>query len=578
MEKESAVYDAVIFLPENKKYKEVIKINRILVENEIPYFISYYNGKHIVIGPFVHPWKTACLECHITHHVNKLKKNAHIDLSVEDIGELAFALAVPGIFSSKQLSLIARNICREIKKIKEPNAVFGYLEKELYFLPDALEGAAEKYYRPITDCMCCHGINKKFRFFSEAVKDEAHTDGEDIIENCLKYTVAGFRSVTKEETKRMVEKALINIGADVSTEKAKDNPFEGIIPVYDSILLSVHKNNTPYIFTEQYSHGKGINASQAYFSAAFELFERISCRYYGEKEVIRATPKQLGCAAVDLSAFANQIVNHDSQFEAYDENMEMDWTWGNSLVTGKKVLVPASMAFFSDVVFKGNCFCRSSTGLAAGSTLEDAILQGLFELIEHDAWMIGQANPIVLPEIDIYSSSNKELLKAVEKMKERGYQIISRNYTNDMEIPVIRTWIYRPGQYTEYATNGFGASISAEVALERSITEAIQSSTPPQDEIVTRFNAENSKDILMGMRGIYSLYYLVQKDIRGVCDRGKVKITDFETKEYSSVKQILADVVSKIRKAIPGCDVTYVNLTREAIGIPAVRVLITGDV
>ena len=59
------------------------------------------------------------------------------------------------------------------------------------------------------------------------------------------------------------------------------------------------------------------------------------------------------------------------------------------------------------VKFKGDYVPVGSSGLSAGAALEDAILQGLFEVIEHDAWCIGQSNKTKLPIID-YSTVKKE--------------------------------------------------------------------------------------------------------------------------------------------------------------------------
>ena len=69
----------------------------------------------------------------------------------------------------------------------------------------------------------------------------------------------------------------------------------------------------------------------------------------------------------------------------------------------------ASLTFLTSTYFKGNFIPASSTGLAAGGTLKDAILQGIYEILEHDAWMIGQANMIKLPLVDIATSKNENL-------------------------------------------------------------------------------------------------------------------------------------------------------------------------
>lgn len=67
---------------------------------------------------------------------------------------------------------------------------------------------------------------------------------------------------------------------------------------------------------------------------------------------------------------------------------------GNSLVNNKPVLIPASLVYISNSVFKGNFLTLTSSGLSASENYLDAILQGLLEIVEHDSWMILQSRSI----------------------------------------------------------------------------------------------------------------------------------------------------------------------------------------
>ena len=279
-----------------------------------------------------------------------------------------------------------------------------------------------------------------------------------------------------------------------------------------------------------------------------------------------------------MDVFANQIINPFTPYEPYNKDVPVDWVWGQSLITGENKLIPASMVFLSKTIFKGQFFSNTSSGLSAGSTLEDAMLQGLFELIEHDAWIIGQANPLRMPLIDIHSSKNSALLNAVSEIEKMGLKVVSRNYTNDMGIAVVRTWIINPNNYSDYASCGFGASISPELALERSFTEAIQSATHVQNEEITEYSRKNTDDLLFGRYSIYSMYYLRQKDMDTSHETNAISISELPEYTPSSVRDALNYTISRIRNTLPECDILFVDLTREAIGIPAVKMLIVGDV
>ena len=79
-----------------------------------------------------------------------------------------------------------------------------------------------------------------------------------------------------------------------------------------------------------------------------------------------------------------------------------------------------------------------------------------------------------------------------------------------------------------------------------------------------------SRDSLFGM------YYFQKKDIEG--EAIYKSITDLPSERVSSVDMALEVALKKLRNAMPDCDVLFVDLTRQEFGVPAVKVIVTGDI
>lgn len=207
--------------------------------------------------------------------------------------------------------------------------------------------------------------------------------------------------------------------------------------------------------------------------------------------------------------------------------------------------------------------------------LEDAILHGLLEAVERDAWIIGQSNPFVLPIVDYETSKNSKIKDIISKIKEQGYDIITRDYTNDIGIPVYRTWIVNPNDYSRYAYTGLGCHVIPEIALERSITEAVQvddwSTTGGINFDAGMMNLEVLSESLIN---IYNQHFLVNKDILGTTDR-RTSILD-SVIEADSTLQVLLDTAKKVSEAVNG-HVYYVDLTKPGLETKVVRTIVTGD-
>lgn len=298
-------------------------------------------------------------------------------------------------------------------------------------------------------------------------------------------------------------------------------------------------------------------------------------QYTGHIPIICAKYTDVKDYAIDMPYLANMTMNKNTAYDKFDDNTEIDWVVATSVSDGMKKLVPAFMVFMYDVDLKGTLFGPTSNGAAAGLTVEDAILHGLLEVVERDALLIGQCNSYVLPIVDHESINNPKLKETISKIESLGYDVITRDYTNNLGIPIFRTWLVNKNNYSQYAYYGLGCHISPELALERSITEAVQTNDR------TDYGGDIGSDSLTqailkeSLVNLYNQHHLVNKDILGRTDKSTTigkPIFDMD-----SSGGIIKKLSEHIKKKING-DVYYVDLTKPGMNIKVVRTIITGEI
>lgn len=115
----------------------------------------------------------------------------------------------------------------------------------------------------------------------------------------------------------------------------------------------------------------------------------------------------------------------------------------------------------------------TSNGMAAGNTLEEAIVQGLCEIFERYSQGKMFAKEVVFPEIPREVAFESDYIKTiVTEIESKGYRVYMKDASLGKNFPVVASFIVNP-------KNGkvayrFGSHPSMEIALERSFTETFQ--------------------------------------------------------------------------------------------------------
>jgi ribosomal protein S12 methylthiotransferase accessory factor len=160
----------------------------------------------------------------------------------------------------------------------------------------------------------------------------------------------------------------------------------------------------------------------------------------------------------------------------FDEGSRIGWVWGYSLTRRRKRLVPASYVYLNyrrrdDEADLGAC---ASTGLAAATTREEAILSALLETVERDAFTLAWMHRRPGRRIDIDSGDLKQTLRTRLWADRPSVDVKFFDLTTDVPIPVVLVVMRRQSDCGPVACVGAASRLSPRQAIGKCIQEAGQ--------------------------------------------------------------------------------------------------------
>jgi ribosomal protein S12 methylthiotransferase accessory factor len=119
-----------------------------------------------------------------------------------------------------------------------------------------------------------------------------------------------------------------------------------------------------------------------------------------------ASARELGADAVEPERFAlfsaGQYEQPGFGFRPFTAETRVAWVAGRSLPDGRDAWLPAELVFLGDAAVDpaSRIAYSTSSGMACAERLDDALVRGLCEVLERDAFMIAWANRLSLPRLD----------------------------------------------------------------------------------------------------------------------------------------------------------------------------------
>ncbi len=368
------------------------------------------------------------------------------------------------------------------------------------------------------------------------------------------YTAGTHREIPPAKTLELINRIKEKAGI---TRVAEITGLDRIgIPIFTSIRPMASQGAVT-VYT-----GKGYSPEEAEVSAIMEGIERFS-----------AEPRGLGLvrgAYRDLSGHRDVLdPNRLILPRRYLTSEEIEWAEGYSLTRRSGVLVPAE-AVFHPYSRHNQLFRTNTNGLAVGNALEEAIVHGLMEVIERDAWSLFEAGRVRGRDLELTECESPMVRMILEKLDNAGIEVYAKDITSDVGIPTVAVAI--DDELTRdpaLLSLGVGTHLVAEIAAVRALTEAVQSRlTTIHGTREDTVKAEFARRIG---------YERMKKINRRWFSSSPERVNLGELRSFSG-KDFLEDIrytLNRLDRA--GLqEAIVIDLTRVETGIPAVRVIVPG--
>ncbi|WP_405677737.1 TOMM precursor leader peptide-binding protein [Streptomyces sp. NBC_01511] len=176
----------------------------------------------------------------------------------------------------------------------------------------------------------------------------------------------------------------------------------------------------------------------------------------------------------DRGFYADATYEKDHLVSPFDPDRPIPWVWGHSLRDERPILVPARLAHYSAGVDADNFVFECSNGCATGGSLEEAILFGLLELIERDAFLLAWYGRAQLTEIDLGSCASGTIRSMLDRAALHGYDVHAFDTRMDLAVPVVTALAVRRdgglGTLSFSAAAGFDPEGTVDAALSEVLT------------------------------------------------------------------------------------------------------------
>ncbi|MFI7606234.1 TOMM precursor leader peptide-binding protein [Micromonospora sp. NPDC049366] len=181
---------------------------------------------------------------------------------------------------------------------------------------------------------------------------------------------------------------------------------------------------------------------------------------------------------------------HGLYYAPYTPGEPMHWVWGWSLRDGRPRLVPEQLVYYLDRRTDQRKFVQEcSNGCASGSSPEEALLHGMLELVERDAFLLAWYGSARLAEIDPASCRDERVRFMLDRVDLLGYDIRLFDTRADLPIPVVTAVAVKRGDGLGQLCFAAGASLDPEDAVRAALCETA-SYVPGFDERVAASEPE----------------------------------------------------------------------------------------
>lgn len=377
-------------------------------------------------------------------------------------------------------------------------------------------------------------------------------------------------------------------GATLAAIQPFVSPLTGIVPE----VMRLHGNDAIHVFVTRQpvagsgvmAMGKGATETQSHVSCCAEALERYCAHFHGDEPRRLARLDNLGDDAVHPGSVlqfsesqyrSREAWNREHQGynwvpERFDESVAIEWTPAWSLSRGGRRWVPTAYCYYGYRIPSGPRFCRGdSNGCAAGNNREEAILQGLLELVERDAAGLWWYNRARRPRVDLAACCGAFADDVAHFHDAMGREVYALDITTDLGIPVIVaiSWRREDGGGVELA---LGAHLDVSLAVSRALSELSQLrlAASGDGDGKVNFSARHEHETWLNQATIYNQDFLRPLDERAIRPGGH------EYTPNTDLRDDIQLVLDRLHRC--GLEALVLDQTRADCPLSVVRAIVPG--
>lgn len=369
------------------------------------------------------------------------------------------------------------------------------------------------------------------------------------------YTLDQDKIFPPEETVRRFKEKLKTVRLDILEGTVRiDNGRLGI-PVYFSLC---GKDAESTIGTKK-QMGKGGTPHQAEASAVMELAERFSFFSFGrspENFIIEEYRNLNKAHTLTFDAIARSVHDDSEDLGKAREvfsSLPLKWTWGYNLTRNESILIPFD--WFRTI--------NEFNGPSAGNCDEEAILQGICEVVERHVSSVISRNKMKTDALDLDTATDTLVSDMIRKYRKVGIQLYVSDFSLDTGIPTVAVLAYDPNTFPEKSEIVWtaGTTPDPQKSLSRALTEVAQLA----GDFNTRSNYVASG--LPKFRDLDEAYFITQPEK----EKAIFTLPDLSNDNIKVEVENCLSALSRI-----GLEVIAIDIKHPGLGIPAFYTIIPG--
>jgi ribosomal protein S12 methylthiotransferase accessory factor len=281
------------------------------------------------------------------------------------------------------------------------------------------------------------------------------------------YTLDQDKICTPEETVRRFKEKLKKVDLDILEKTMRIDNGRLDIPIYFSFC---GKDALETIGTKK-QMGKGGTPHQSEASAVMELAERFSFFTFCKNpdNFFMEEYRNLKDPAIPFESIAKSVHDESDELDVAKEvfsRLPLKWTWAYNLTRQEEVLIPFNWFYM----------INEFNGPSAGNCVEEALSQGICEIVERHVSSVVSRNRLKTAAINIKSVTDPMVLEMIGKYRRAGVKLFITDFSLDTGIPNVGVLAYDPSTFpvkSEIVWTA-GTTPDPQKALSRALTEVAQ--------------------------------------------------------------------------------------------------------